>query len=374
MKDYKFAKLNNKNGDLSKRWFVYYFYKHPETGKFERFQIMISSRLKTTTARTKDAREQINVINEKLINGFNPFAGEIPTEQNLIKAVNAIVEMKVATLRRKTGHTYTVIGRKFTNFLRDHKMHTIKCCQFTPNHAYQFSDYLISKTGISNTTFNNNLTIMRAIFNELIEREQVIKNPFVKVKMLPFEESSKKAFTRSEIKRLYDYLRANDPEMLLICEIIFYCGYRVSEVLSLQVRDIDLDNNILRVQAKNHKNRRSRGIPISGDFRNKFLKYKKYRDDFYLFSSSLLPGEEAGSYNVVQKRFQKVQKKLGIKRTIYELKHTMATRLITEDVHPMEVQNYLGHTNIENTLKYIRMVKETNSTKVQKFIPHMRDF
>lgn len=52
----------------------------------------------------------------------------------------------------------------------------------------------------------------------------------------------------------------------------------------------------------------------------------------------------------------------------------MATRLISENVNPMEIQQYLGHTNIENTLKYIRSVEETNAKKIQKFIPSMNDF
>ena len=348
-----------------------------------RFRIWVSSKLKTITARRDSAKRIRDVYFEKLKSGFNPFSSDLPGEISIVRAIEEVVQLKKSSHQLKTGHAYTVISKKLIKFIKANKLQSLKCYQFTKQHAVQFSRELITKNEISNATFNNNIIIIRAIFNKMIEYERIVFNPFTAIKTLPQEESSKKAFTKSEIHRLYNYLTINDPELLLICEIILYCGYRVKEVLSLQVRDIDLDNNVLRLQSKNHKNGRNRGMPMKAELREKMIKFKVLEDHYYLFGSSatpningtsLKPNTKAASYNIVQKRFKKVQKKLGIERTIYELKHTMATRLISENVNPMEIQQYLGHTNIENTLKYIRSVEETNAKKIQKFIPSMNDF
>ena len=74
MNQYKKARLLDKNGDLSKRWYVGYYYKHPETNKYKLFQHFISSKLLTKMDRFRSVSELIEKYNRKLMQVWNPFS------------------------------------------------------------------------------------------------------------------------------------------------------------------------------------------------------------------------------------------------------------------------------------------------------------
>jgi len=59
--------------DLSQRWFVFYYFKNPDTGKYERFREMISASFKTRSDRYAKGKELKDAMNKRLREGFNPF-------------------------------------------------------------------------------------------------------------------------------------------------------------------------------------------------------------------------------------------------------------------------------------------------------------
>ena len=65
MNQFKNARLFDKGGNLSKRWYVGYYFKHPEPGKFVLFQIWISSKLKTRMARGQRVN-QVKIFNQNI--------------------------------------------------------------------------------------------------------------------------------------------------------------------------------------------------------------------------------------------------------------------------------------------------------------------
>ncbi|MCX6280058.1 MAG: hypothetical protein NT004_18495 [Bacteroidetes bacterium] len=77
MENFKTAKLFDAGGDLSKRWFVFYQFISPETGKYRRFQLWVPHKILTASGRRDKGHEIIKTINNKLKQGFNPFAHHI---------------------------------------------------------------------------------------------------------------------------------------------------------------------------------------------------------------------------------------------------------------------------------------------------------
>ena len=67
--NYKSAKLNDANGDLDHRWFVFYYFRDPDTGKWVRFRTWISAQLITRSLRYDRAKEIQKEINIKLLQG-----------------------------------------------------------------------------------------------------------------------------------------------------------------------------------------------------------------------------------------------------------------------------------------------------------------
>jgi hypothetical protein len=65
--------LYDSDGNLAARWFVFYSFKDPATGKYHRFTEYISQKYYTRQQRYDRARSIIKEINTKLQQGFNPF-------------------------------------------------------------------------------------------------------------------------------------------------------------------------------------------------------------------------------------------------------------------------------------------------------------
>ena len=74
-KEYSTPKIYDANGDLTKRWYVYFSFRNPQTGKLER-QPNITTHVnncKTLRDRTKAIKMLRDTVEEILKNGFNPY-------------------------------------------------------------------------------------------------------------------------------------------------------------------------------------------------------------------------------------------------------------------------------------------------------------
>ena len=228
---YKLAELYDRSGDLSKRWFVGYYYVHPETGKLQLQQIWISSKLRTKHARRVKANTIIENINNKLHQGFNPYQNENIGYTSVVNAIVRILEYKQTYIRQRSFFTIRSYIKIFSDWLSKTNFSNIAIESFNFQHAIQFSDYLKINRKLANRSHNNYIKGLRTIFNELVEREYMIKNPFSKVKILPFEKRNIFAYSENEIKILKDYCLKNDKRLWLVCQFEFYCAIRPAEMV-----------------------------------------------------------------------------------------------------------------------------------------------
>jgi len=199
---FKFAKLYDRNGDLTKRWFVGYKFLNPETKKFQLFQIYLSSKLLDKYSRITKSKEIIENINSKLLQGFNPFINENTAYITVIEAVNKVINSKATYTRKRTISTYKSFVNTFFNWLNQIKLSKLKIEYFNYQYAINFSDYLKIEKKVTNRTHNNYIDGLTTIFNELVEREYLLKNPFKKIRSLPEEKRNIFAYNEIELKTL----------------------------------------------------------------------------------------------------------------------------------------------------------------------------
>lgn len=374
MKPYVLGKLNNYDGDLSRRWYVEYKYRDAETHKFKRFRTWIPTNLTTLNSRREKAEDILFEINDKLIAGWNPFSDAETNKKRVIDLVWHIHDVKAAASRKSTAAAYKQGIRKLVVFLHKIGGQNMKIDRFGKRHAIALMDQIKIERKLNNVTYNNHLKIYRSIFNELVNREHIETNPFKAVKPLITTQTDITPFTPEHFRILYDYLQENDPALLLFSKFIYYCGFRTNEVANLRVKDINLKGGFVTVPAHIHKTRRQRGMPLRESFIKDLQFIKDYPPNYYLFSSSLLPGEKCGTARYVQKRYKKVKDILKLPNRLYDLKHTMACWLIRNKVNLMAIKNYLGHTDVEHTMIYIRSVEEYSADELKDLIPEMKEF
>ena len=195
-------------------------------------------------------------------------------------------------------------------------------------------------------TINLALNAVKFLYAEVLKDPQKINLKFAKRnKKLPI------VLSRAEINKV---IKATDnPKYKLIISLSYACGLRVSEVVSLKVADLDIDELVLHIKgAKGKKDRISvLSEKLQNDLRNVIA--DKSRADFIFVSNR---GGKLTTTSL-QKMFRKSLEKAKINKpaTFHSLRHSFATHLLENGTDVRYVQELLGHANIRTTQIYTQV-------------------
>jgi integrase/recombinase XerD len=134
-------------------------------------------------------------------------------------------------------------------------------------------------------------------------------------------------------------------------------GLRVSEALNLRMSDVDTGRGVIRVQ--DGKGGRDRYVMLSPHLRTIVEEcMTSARDREWLF-----PGNDPRrpmSIGTAQHAFLLARRRAGIQKRVrfHTLRHSFATHLLLRGVDIRQIQDYLGHQNVETTMIYTHIVKD----------------
>ena len=163
--------------------------------------------------------------------------------------------------------------------------------------------------------------------------------------------------SRDEIKRILNCI--NNVKHRTMIALMYSSGLRLSELVSLRVRDIDLDN--LSIHVKEGKGKKDRITIFSEKIVEDIQRFVDgKRPDEYVFLSS---GKDSyGRYHPlsgrsVEKILESALNKAGInkKATPHDLRHSFATHLLENGISLRHIQVLLGHKNITTTTIYTKV-------------------
>lgn len=202
------------------------------------------------------------------------------------------------------------------------------------------------KAGLSGQTINLYLQSIKFFYREVLGVSDPIYFRVSKVrKRLPV------VLSKEEIQRVLDVV-VNTKHYLLVA--ISYCaGLRVSEVVNLQVQDIDLNQKIIVIRSgKGNKDRISLLSEKICDDLSEFIDDKSVKE--YLFVNK--KGKKITT-RTAQKVFTNACMKAGLRKNVsfHSLRHSFATHLLEDGVDIRYIQKLLGHQNIRTTQKYTQV-------------------
>jgi len=215
----------------------------------------------------------------------------------------------------------------------------------------EIKQFLLNKQDkkYSPQTISLYLNAIKFFYREVLKIPQKIDLKFAKQsKKLPI------ILSREEIKNIIDVIK--NPKHKLIIALAYGAGLRISEVISLKVKDVNLEE--LTIHLEDNKGKRDRITIFSERIKNNLqnLIADKNLND-YLFES-----ERGGKLTerTAQKIFENAIKKAGIKKdaTFYSLRHSFATHLLENGVNIRYVQKLLGHRNIRTTKIYTQVTDQ----------------
>ena len=164
------------------------------------------------------------------------------------------------------------------------------------------------------------------------------------------------------LKDIEDILHLNITNLqIVMIELLYSCGLRVSELVNLKINDIDINSKYIRCFGKGSK---ERIVPLGKKAIEALMNYFPQRElllkKFKLNSKKLLVNEQGrflnrqDVYNFIHARGKMIQKNISP----HTLRHSFATHLLENGADLRVVQELLGHSDVSTTQLYTHISKK----------------
>jgi len=232
----------------------------------------------------------------------------------------------------------------------------------TPGDIEAFRHHRLSK-GLSVITVNHDLKLLRKMFRWGIREGLLEGTPFRTAKgeatfALAKEPSrSKRLDGDDQMQRLLKAAINVDPHLASIIIAMLETCCRPGEVLSLQVRDVDMQRREVRIRAENAKDREPRMVPVTArlgavlEMRLKDADGRRLPSEAFVFGDGLGNRRKAGS---VRAAWDRACAAIGLRDFhLADLRHEAASQWEEAGVGTHVVSTMLGHSNLKTTTIYI---------------------
>lgn len=263
-------------------------------------------------------------------------------------------------LSKNTKEAYGKDLILFANFLNNKSILSI-----TTNDIKNYIKYL-NDTGKKDKTIARKIVSIRTFFDYLMKEKLISINPCEKIETPKIRKTLPKTLNEKEILKLLSIKpkTAKEYRNKAMIELMYATGLRVSELVNLEINDINLIDDYVRVYGKGKK---ERIIPMANItveimdeyinvYRNSLL--KGYLTDKVFISSYGKGITRQGFFKIIKKQ----AKEVGIEKDFspHTLRHSFATHLLENGADLRSIGEMLGHENIKTTQIYTHL---SNSKK-----------
>ena len=259
-------------------------------------------------------------------------------------------------LSENTLQSYRRDIEQYEKYVSENKINYLKATQET---IIDYMDYLREENK-KESTISRSLASIRSFYQYLIRTKKIKKDPTSKIESPKINKRVPNILTSKEVELLLDQPKdvdlkgTRDKAML---EFAYATGMRVTEMISLNIDDVKLDEGYVVCKGRN----KSRNIPL-GSMSLKAL--KEYMEDSrpYLIRDEEEPAlfvnisgtrlTRQGFWKIV--KYYKEQAHIEKDITPHVLRHSFATHLLQNGAELKAIQTMLGHSDISSTQVYMQ--------------------
>lgn len=383
---YKLPKIyhGGKDYDLSQRWYVYYSYVDPKTGKMKRQPpIYMNVNRDYTTVKERLARLKAirKSLAELLKKGYSPYPSEDVKDKSTIKsAIEWAYKIKEATLSETYIPDFRSKKNQFIKYLEKNGYDVIAADEFPKKYVLNYLNEIILKN--SGKTHNNHKVALSSLF-DVLKRNEMIKDNFIKeIGNQSSTPKKNKSYSSDQLETLFEEI-SKDENLLLFIQFVSYNFLRPIEVVRLKFDDLKINEQppYLQVKAKN-KPLKTKLIP---NILLKDLEKMKFGDPEELIFKTNEKGiqtKEVNRRNNFSAKFKEIKDKLnlGEEYTIYSFRHTFITKLFRElRKERTELETYdllmkvTGHSTLKALKAYLRDIDAELAEDYSKFLEEKED-
>ena len=226
----------------------------------------------------------------------------------------------------------------------------------------------------SSKTISHVISSLKSFYNYYMRMGNINSNPTDEIDRPKIEKKIPEFLTLEEISSLLNFKVNNEFEARnkAILELLYSSGLRISELTSLELSNIDLDECLVRVMGKGSK---ERIVPL-GDYAIDALKeyIYFYRPTLNKNNSSYIFLNNRGGVLSRQFIFKVIKEeciKKGIRKNVspHTLRHTFATHLLKNGADLRIIQELLGHENLSTTQIYTHLTNDKLKHDYEDYFP-----
>jgi site-specific recombinase XerD len=267
-----------------------------------------------------------------------------PVNAHLIPLMEQHLKLKSYSL--STIRTYK---NEVSIFLKTIKHHAAE--QFTTQRLKDYLGYCSDKLKLSEHTLHSRLNALKFLYEQVLKKSELFWD--IPRPKKPFQLPS--VLSKEEMVRLIKAITNLKHRTMIV--LGYACGLRVSEIINIELRDVDFDRKLLFIRRA--KGKKDRMVSLSPVMIVLIRDYQlKYKTEKYLFE-----GQEKGSRystrsleSIIHSAKQKA--KISKSGSMHMLRHSFATHLIDKGTDVVFIQKLLGHNNIKTTLRYLHVTNK----------------
>lgn len=228
----------------------------------------------------------------------------------------------------------------------------------TPKKIDKFKEWLKKEHNNSNSTVNKYRAALSKMFSLAIANKLLCSNPVSDTASLRETNHKVRYLTKDEEERMFKVIDELYPYLRPIVMLALKTGMRKGEIFKLKWENIDF--NYKYIEILETKSGKSRKIPISKTVENILSGHNMDTEYVFVNPATNKP------FTDIKHSFHTVLKKAEISNfRFHDLRHTAATRMSECGVPVPVIQDILGHSRIETTMRYTHTITKTKTTAIE---------
>lgn len=213
----------------------------------------------------------------------------------------------------------------------------------------------LKEKGVSNRSMDNQRANVSAFFRWLTEEELISKNPCINIKPVKYKRDLKTAYSTVEMDALRSACRTTRERAII--EFLLASGVRANEFVHLDISDVNFVTKTVHVrEGKGGKERTVYLTDLAIKHLLAYLDSRKDKSSPVLFCT--VRNRKTGNTRLSTDWLRQVLRNIGARAGVenvhpHRFRRTLATTLVARGMKIQEVQQILGHTNINTTLTYV---------------------
>lgn len=229
---------------------------------------------------------------------------------------------------------------------------------------------------VTYTTHHRHQAIIHALFTFAVAQDYIPNNPIAQLQRRKPDQARGehhsdeiiRYLTPVQLQQMYRILK-RDTRMFALVHLLHSTGARISELLALDLEDLDQENLKFQVVGKGNKRRWCFYHDAAADALHRYCRYSRHSGVPALFTAQHRVSKAVSrlSYRTAYEHWKKAtQNHESLAGTrLHDLRHTFATERVGL-INLEELRALMGHENIKTTLKYQKVTSQQAAKAAQK--------